>query len=74
MFGCFNPREELWYPLNRRLGGPQRRYAHFGEEKNILSLLGFEPCTMQPVEQSFYPSFYLGSQNFALEQAKKAWP
>ena len=49
-------------------------WVGLGEEKNILSLLGFEPYTMQPVEQSLYPPCYLGSQNFALDQAMKAWP
>jgi hypothetical protein len=29
----FSPRTEPCYPLNRRLGGPQRRSAHSGEQK-----------------------------------------
>jgi hypothetical protein len=32
-----------WYPLDRRLGGPQSRYEHGGEEKNSQPLLGIEP-------------------------------
>jgi len=26
---------EYYYPLNQRLGGPQSRSGHFGEEKKI---------------------------------------
>jgi hypothetical protein len=32
----------LLYPFNRRLGGYQTRFGHFGEEKNLLLLLGIE--------------------------------
>jgi hypothetical protein len=32
-----------WYPLDRRLGGPQSRSGHGGEEKNSQSLPGIEP-------------------------------
>jgi hypothetical protein len=33
-----------WYPLNRRLGGPQSRSGHSGgEEKNSQSPPGIEP-------------------------------
>jgi hypothetical protein len=35
--------------LNRRLGVPQSQAGHFGEEKSLLSLPGFEPWTVQPV-------------------------
>jgi hypothetical protein len=31
-----------WYPLDRRLGGPQSRSGHGGEEKNSQLLPGFE--------------------------------
>ena len=30
----FNPR----YKFNRKLGGPQSRYAHFGEDKYIAAI------------------------------------
>jgi hypothetical protein len=33
---CFTPGTELWYPLNRRLGGPQSQSEHSGEDKNFL--------------------------------------
>jgi hypothetical protein len=32
-----------WYPLDRRLGGPQRWFGHAGEEKNLLNLSGIQP-------------------------------
>jgi len=41
--------KELGFPLNRRLGGLQSWCGHFGEEKSLLPLPGYEPCTIQPV-------------------------
>jgi hypothetical protein len=32
-----------WYPLDRRLGGPQSRSGHGGEEKDSQPLPGIEP-------------------------------
>jgi len=32
-----------WYPLDRRLGGPQNHSGHSGEEKNSQPLPGIEP-------------------------------
>jgi hypothetical protein len=40
----------LWYPLDRRLGGPQSRG---GEEKNSQPLPGLELPIVQPVAQSY---------------------
>jgi len=37
------PYEEPQYLLNRRLGGLQGQSGHFGKDKNLLSLPGFEP-------------------------------
>jgi hypothetical protein len=42
------PWKELWYPSNRRLGGPQGLSGGFGKGK-VLPLTGFEPQTVQPV-------------------------
>jgi hypothetical protein len=42
-----------WYPLGRRLGGPQSRSGHGGEEKNFQPLSGFEPSIIQPVSQCY---------------------
>jgi len=30
------------FPFNKRLGGPQNQSEYFGEEKNLLYLLGIE--------------------------------
>jgi hypothetical protein len=32
-----------WYPLIRRLSGPQSLSGHYGGEKNSLPFLGIEP-------------------------------
>jgi hypothetical protein len=32
--------EALWYPLDRRFGGPRNRFVQNGETKNLLSLPG----------------------------------
>jgi hypothetical protein len=37
------PGKEPWYPLDRRLGGPQSRSGHDGEEKNSQPPPGIEP-------------------------------
>jgi hypothetical protein len=45
----FTPGEEA-YSIETTLGGSQSWSGHFGEEKNILSLLGFELLIIQPVD------------------------
>jgi len=40
------PPENTWYPLFRRLGGPQ---GQSGRVREISSPLGFDPRTVQPV-------------------------
>jgi hypothetical protein len=40
-----------WYPINRRLGGPQSRSGRGGEEKNSHLPPGLEPPIIQPVAQ-----------------------
>jgi hypothetical protein len=42
-----------WYPLDRRLGGPQRQSGSGGEEKNSQSLPGLKPLIIQPVAQRY---------------------
>jgi hypothetical protein len=37
------PGKEPLVPLDRRLGGPQKRSGHGGEEKNSQSPPGIEP-------------------------------
>jgi hypothetical protein len=40
-----------WYRLDRRLGGPQSRSRHGGEEKNSQPLPGLEPPIIELVTQ-----------------------
>jgi hypothetical protein len=40
-----------WYPLYRRLGGPQSRSGRGGEEKNSYLLPGFKSPIIQPIAQ-----------------------
>jgi hypothetical protein len=42
-----------WYPVDRRLGGPQSRSRRGGEEKNSQPLPALEPPIIQPVAQSY---------------------
>jgi hypothetical protein len=42
-----------WYPLYRRLAGPQSRYGRGCEEKSSQSLPGLEPPIIQPVAQRY---------------------
>jgi len=42
-----------WYPLDRRMGGPQSRFGGDGEEKNSQSLPGLETPVIQPVVQRY---------------------
>jgi hypothetical protein len=42
-----------WYPLDRRLGGPQSRFGQGGGEKNSQLLPGLEPPIIQPVAQRY---------------------
>jgi hypothetical protein len=42
-----------WCPLDRRLGGPLRRYGRGGEEKNRQLLPGLESPIIKPVAQRY---------------------
>jgi hypothetical protein len=46
-------RKSPCYPLERRMGGPQSRSGHGGEEKNSQTLPGLEPPIIQPVAQRY---------------------
>jgi hypothetical protein len=37
------------YPMNRKQGGPESQSQHFGEDKNILPLIGIETKTIKLV-------------------------
>jgi len=52
--GRFSPGKERPYPLNRRIGEPQRRPGRFAEEKNLLLMLEFESWILQSVGQTVY--------------------
>jgi hypothetical protein len=47
-----------WYPLGRRLGGPQSRSGRGGEEKNSQRLPGLEPPIIQSVAQRYTTEKY----------------
>jgi hypothetical protein len=53
--GRFTPknRASLQYPLNRRLGGPPKRFWTF-YRKTSLTLMGLEPQIRQPVDYTDY--------------------
>jgi hypothetical protein len=42
-----------WYPLDRRLDGPQSRSGRGGEEENSLRLPALEPPIIQTVAQRY---------------------
>jgi len=44
----YSSKKKSLLPMNRRPGGPQNRSKCFGEEINLLPLLGFEPWFFQP--------------------------
>jgi hypothetical protein len=50
------PQKSPWYPLGRRLGGPQSRAGRGDKGKNSQLLPGLEPPTIQPVAQ--FPPLY----------------
>jgi hypothetical protein len=41
------PQEITWYPLSRKLGGPNNQSGYSGAKKNSLLLLGFKPQIVQ---------------------------
>jgi hypothetical protein len=44
-----------WYPLDRRLGGPQSRSGHGIEEKNSQPPLGLEARSSSPYSVAILP-------------------
>jgi hypothetical protein len=42
-----------WYPLNRRLGGPQSQSERSGKDRNSQLLRGLETPIIQPVAQGY---------------------
>jgi hypothetical protein len=45
--------ESQWYPLDKRLGGPQNQCGHAGEEKNSQPRPEIEPPIIQAVAQRY---------------------
>jgi hypothetical protein len=50
---ALSPGENPWYPLGRKLGGPQSRSGRCGEEKNPQPLSGLETPIIQPIVQRY---------------------
>jgi hypothetical protein len=49
----YSQRKRPWYPLDRRVGGPQSRSGCGGEEKNSHLLPGLESPIIQPEAQRY---------------------
>jgi hypothetical protein len=66
-----HPGKRLWYPLDRRLGGPQRWSGCYREEKNI-SLPGIKtkPSSMQPTGIMDFYSLTIISVYFMTREGK----
>jgi hypothetical protein len=50
---ALSPGNSHWYPLDRKLGWPQSRSGHGGEEINYQPLPGLEPAIIQPVTKRY---------------------
>jgi hypothetical protein len=50
----FTPWSRTPVPTEKRFGGTQNQSGLFGEEKNLLPLLGFKSQTVKPIAQSLY--------------------
>jgi hypothetical protein len=51
---ALSPGKDPWYPLDRRVGGPQSLSGRGGEEKNFQPLPGLEP----PYHPARSPALY----------------
>jgi hypothetical protein len=49
----YSQEKSPWYPLDKKLDGPQSRSGSSGEEKNYQPLPGLEPPIIQPVPLSY---------------------
>ena len=61
------PPGKNWYPLYRRLGGPQ---GQFGQVQKILPPPRFDPWTVQPVA-SCYNDYAIMAYNFGCSSSDK---
>jgi hypothetical protein len=64
------PRKCPWYPLDRRLSGPQSRSGCGGEEKNSQPLPALEPPIIEPVAQHYTPEL---SYVFLNDEINSVW-
>jgi hypothetical protein len=67
------------YPLDRTLGGPQKRSGRCAEEKNVLPLPGIKPTFLITISRSpitmlteLYPSFALAQPGHDICDSAKA--
>jgi hypothetical protein len=63
-----------WYPLDRRLGGPQSRFGHGGEEKYSQPMPGFEPAIIPPVTQRHTTELYIYIYILGSTAQLRPWP
>jgi hypothetical protein len=47
--GRIIPGKEALHPLSKKMGGAQSRFGRCKEQKNVLTVPGFEPLIFQPV-------------------------
>jgi hypothetical protein len=45
--------KRFWYPMDRRVGGPQSQSGHSGEKKNSQPLPWLKPPIIQPIVQHY---------------------
>jgi hypothetical protein len=59
------PTETDWYPLHRRVGGPQGRYGRLWK---ISPSTGFDPRTVQPIASRYtaIPAHYYYSDKYLI--------
>jgi hypothetical protein len=64
--------KSLWYPLGRRLGGPQNQSGCCGEGINLLSLVGIKPqqFSPQPIAIQTVPSWLHKKDVITIHYAK----
>lgn len=51
--GRINPGKEALYPLSKKLGGAQSQFGHCKEQKNVLTVPGFESLIVQPIFSTY---------------------
>jgi hypothetical protein len=59
-------RKSPWYPLDRRLSGPQSQCGYGGEEKNSRPFPGLHPPLIQPVAQRYTTELWNFQETWAL--------